>query len=249
MDIKILEKSGFTQGEIRIYLALLEIGETSTGAIIKKSKITGSKVYEILEKLIEKGLVSYIIRKKTKYFQASSPKRLLDYINKKEQGLKRERKEIESIIPRLEELQKSKQKTQASQIFEGYEGIKTVFSMILENMKKGEEYYAFSIGEELKDENVRLFLQNYHLKRISKKIKVKIIANSNEKKSFSGLSRLKGLEIKYHKNPFPTGVFIFKDYVATLKFKDKPTAFLIKSGQIADSYRSFFEGLWEESKK
>jgi len=245
METKILEQAGFTQGEIRVYLSLLELGETTTGLIIKKSHITGSKVYEILEKLIEKGLVSYVIKEKTKYFQASSPRRLLDYINKKEQELLGEKKEIKNLIPELESLQKSKQEIQSSQMFEGYEGIKTVFNLILETLKSGEEYYAFSLGDELKDKNVMLFLENYHQKRVKKKIKVKIIANLNEKQLFKQLSKLKGIQIKYHKDPVPLGVFIFKDHIATFAFQEKPTCFLIKSQQIADSYKEFFKGLWE----
>jgi len=249
MDIKILEKVGFTKGEIRVYLALLELGETTTGPIIKKSKITGSKVYEILERLTEKGLVSYIIKEKTKYFQVASPKRLLDYIHKREREIINYRKEIENIIPKLESIQKSKEKVQSSQVFEGYEGLKTVFNLILDSLKANEEYYAFSLGDELKEENVMLFLQNYHKKRINKKIKVKIIANLNEKKLFKELSKLKGLGIRYYNNPVPLGVFIFKDYVATFTFKKKPVIFLIKSEQVCNSYKDFFISLWEKAKK
>ncbi len=248
MDTKALEEIGLTQGEVRVYIALLELGETTTGAIIKKSKITGSKVYEILERLIEKGLVSHVIKEKTKYFQASSPKRLLDYLGKKERELFQDKKEIERLIPLLESKQKSKEKIQSSQIFEGYEGIKTVFNLILESLKSREEYYAFSIGDELENEKVRLFFQNYHRKRISRKIKVKIIANSR-RPFFRELSRLKDLQIRYYDNPVPLGVFIFKDYVATLTFREKPTAFLIRSQQIADSYKDFFINLWEKSKR
>jgi len=249
MDTKILESVGFTKGEIRVYLSLLKLGETSTGPIIEKSKITGSKVYEILDKLIEKGLVSYIIREKTKYFQASSPKRLMDYVNKKERELSEQKKDIEKIIPSLDSIQKSTQKAQSSQIFEGYEGIKTVFNLILESLKPNEEYYAFTLGEELKTKNIMLFLQNYHQKRINRKIKVKIIAQTKERSLFKNLSKLKDLQIKYHDNPVPLGVFIFEDYVATFTFKEKPTAFLIKSEQISNSYKNFFISLWNISKK
>jgi len=44
-----LKSIGLTDGEIKIYLALLEIGSSSIGNIIKKSKISGSKTYEVLE--------------------------------------------------------------------------------------------------------------------------------------------------------------------------------------------------------
>ncbi|MFC1698303.1 hypothetical protein ACFL1H_08260, partial [Nanoarchaeota archaeon] len=89
-----------------------------------------------------------------------------------------------------------------------------------------------------------LFLKNYHQKRIKKKINVKIIANIKEKKLFKDLSKLKGLQIKYLANPVPLGVFIFGDYVATFTFGKIPTAFLIKSEQVSNSYKEFFKGLW-----
>jgi sugar-specific transcriptional regulator TrmB len=248
MNTKVLEEAGFTQGEIRVYISLLELGETTTGDIIRKSKITGSKVYEILDKLKEKGLISYIIKEKTKYFQASSPKRLLDYINKKQEDITKQKKDIENLIPSLESIKQSKEPNQTSQIFEGYEGIKTVFNLILETLQKNEEYYAFSLGEELSNKNLILFLQNYHTKRISNGIKVKIIANSSEKQLFKQLSKLKDLQIRYHTNPVPVGVFIFKGYVASFTFRENPTCFLIKSEQIFNSYKQFFEGLWTISK-
>ena len=246
MDTKILEAIGFTPGEVKVYLALLELGETSTGPLIKKSKITGSKVYEILNKLVEKGLVSYTIKEKTRYFQASSPKRLMDYVNKKEAELEKRKNEIQNIIPQLESISQSTEKSQTSHTFEGFNGMKTVFNLILESLEPGEEYYAFSLGEEF-NKKFKTFILNYHQKKIKNKIKVRIIANSKEKKVFADLSKLSGLKIRYYPNPVPLGVFIFKDYVATFTFKEKPTAFLIKSNQVAESYKNFFTNLWKVS--
>jgi len=249
MNTEILEQIGFTKGEIRVYLALLELGETTTGPVIEKSRITGSKVYEILDRLIKKGLVSYITKEKTRYFQPASPKRILDYISQREIELENKKVEIEKVLPELELKLKEKEKVQSSHIYEGYEGIKTVFNLILEILNPNEEYLAFTLGEELKQKNVILLLKNYHIKRIQKKIKVKIIANEKDKPIFEKeLKNLKYLEVKYYKNPVPLGIFIFKDYIATFTFKEKPTAFLIKSEQIGDSYKDFFYSLWNASK-
>ena len=56
--MEILQELGLTQREIRVYLALLELGSTTTGSIIKRSEVPNSKIYEILESLQNKGLVS-----------------------------------------------------------------------------------------------------------------------------------------------------------------------------------------------
>ena len=94
---KILEEIGFTKGEIKVYLTLLELGSTTTGDVIKKSKVSPSKVYDILEKLIQKGVVNYVIKGKVKYFEAASPKRILEYLQEKGKKIKAQEKELNKV--------------------------------------------------------------------------------------------------------------------------------------------------------
>ncbi|MFH1455442.1 MAG: helix-turn-helix domain-containing protein, partial [archaeon] len=70
MNEKLLEEIGLTKGEVKVYLTLLKLGSTTTGKIIDEAQISSGKIYEILDKLIKKGLASYIIKDKTKYFSA-----------------------------------------------------------------------------------------------------------------------------------------------------------------------------------
>lgn len=242
-----LEKAGLTKGEIRVYLALLELGETSTGLIIKHSKITGSKVYEILEKLKEKGLASYVTKEKIKYFQAAPPNRIIDYIEKKEQEIKNNKEEIKSLLPQLESKQKSLQLSQNAQVFEGWEGLRTVFNMMIKETKKGETYYVFAVGNELKNEQVVNFLRNHHQRRIEKGVKVKLLTRSSDKKYLTDWGKFKDLEMRFYEHSLPIGIFIFGDYTATITFSHK-TAFLIKSQYVADSYKEFFKETWKKAK-
>jgi len=106
MNLELLEEIGLTKGEIKVYLTLLKIGETTTGKIIETAQISSGKIYEILDKLIKKGLVSYIVKEKTKYFTASNPNRILDYLKEKEQDLKEKETELKKEIPNLLNLQK-----------------------------------------------------------------------------------------------------------------------------------------------
>ena len=87
MEIEALRKAGLTEGESRVYLALLKLGPTTTGPLIGLSDVTKSFIYRILDKLIKKGLVSYVIKEKTKYFQAAPPTTLLDYMNKRKRDI------------------------------------------------------------------------------------------------------------------------------------------------------------------
>lgn len=250
MNEQILEKAGFTKGEIRIYVALLEIGETTTGAIIDKSRISSSKVYEILEKLIQKGLASYTIKEKTKYFQPTSPNRILDYLEQKKKNFEDTEKDIKELIPELVAKQKISEQTQTTAVYEGFEGIKTVFNRILESLEKGEEYYVFTVDEEASSEELRLFFHNYHAKRIEKKIKVKLLSGQKYKEEISKKYKKYGLsERRFIDKAFPTGVFIFKNNVMHFMYKPKPTLFVISSKQNYENYKKFFLELWDSVKE
>ena len=88
MDLRLLEEIGLTKGEIAVYMALLDVGSSTVGPIIDKANVSSSKVYDILERLMDKGLVSFVIKSGTKNFEAADPERLLDYMKEKKRSLK-----------------------------------------------------------------------------------------------------------------------------------------------------------------
>ena len=139
MNVSILKDAGLTEGEIKVYLALLEIGSTTSGPIIKKSGISRSIIYTILEKLMNKGLVSYLTKEKTKYFQAAQPNKLLEYIEEKEEKIRQSKGEIEKILPILIKKQESAKQSEV-QLYQGLKGVRTayeyVYSRFIRNLQK-----------------------------------------------------------------------------------------------------------------
>ncbi|MBU1855040.1 MAG: hypothetical protein KKF89_04940, partial [Nanoarchaeota archaeon] len=181
MDTAILEQIGLSKNEIKVYFALLELDQSSATPIIKKARIPHSKVYPTLEKLIQKGLVSFVIKNNVKYFQSSNPQNLIEFIQKKEKELSTQKNEIQKIIPQIEQRRKDTKEKQESTVYEDIEGVKAAFNDILNSLKKNEEYLVFTLGEELGTKELKLFLANYHQKRIEKGIKVRLIANKKIK--------------------------------------------------------------------
>ncbi|MBU2459338.1 MAG: helix-turn-helix domain-containing protein, partial [Nanoarchaeota archaeon] len=96
-----LKQIGLTEGEIKVYLALIDLGSVSTGRITKASGISGSKVYEVLERLMKKGLVSTITKNNVRYFEATSPNKILDYLDEKTSNIEIEKTNIQKILPDL----------------------------------------------------------------------------------------------------------------------------------------------------
>ena len=52
MDLSILEDLGLTHAEIKVYVALLELGSSTAGPLINKSQLHNSVVHRAITSLI-----------------------------------------------------------------------------------------------------------------------------------------------------------------------------------------------------
>lgn len=98
---KELQNLGFYKNEAKIYLALLELGLSSTGPLIKKTDLHRNIVYESLDKLIAHGLVVSTVQKRKKHFRPLPPKKIL-----KQEKIRFE--SAQKLIPELTKLQKKR---------------------------------------------------------------------------------------------------------------------------------------------
>jgi HTH-type transcriptional regulator, sugar sensing transcriptional regulator len=250
MNEDVLKKAGLTEGEIKVYLALLELGSSTVGKILEKSKVTKSIIYRILDRLIEKGLVSHIIKDKTKYFQASPPHNIIDYLNKQEQELNTTKKEIEQIIPQLTNLQKLTTLNQAT-IYEGFKGLMTAYEKRFSKLKEGDEYLNIGLPAE-QPKHHHAFWQKDHQERAKRKIKAKLLYNQKvsdeilkNRNSYWGCdARRMPLDIDT-----PTWILIYKDTVVlAIPQGNNPITIEITNQEIANSFLKYFEWFWKQSK-
>ena len=102
MDLELLKEIGLTEGEIKVYLALFTLGSTSTGPLIKEAKIHSSKVYPILDRLIDKGLVSFIKENKKTIYTANPPTTILSYLDKKKSDIEEQKESAKKLVKELE---------------------------------------------------------------------------------------------------------------------------------------------------
>ncbi len=246
MQDEILEEAGLTKNEVSVYKTLLQLGSTTAGPLTKKSGIHRSRVYESLNRLIEKGLVSYKIKANRKYFEAQNPEALLDFINEKKEKIK-------EIIPELKELQAFKPEKQEANVFEGYKGLKSIFDNIINVLKKGDEVLVFGArsGQDIAPETWQAFFKSLDKKRIEKGIIQKMIYNEDLRNSsiVKEYQKSKLTEIRFLSQKTLTGINIHADNVAMIVWKKKPYGFVITSEEVSDTFREHFRILWKQAKK
>ncbi len=250
MDTRILEEIGLTKTEIKIYLALLRLGQSTTTNIVRDSRVHASKVYEFLDKLIQKGLVSYVIKNNKKHFSASEPSYLTEFLREKERKIKEQEREILNLMPKLKSLRKEEKEKIKSETYEGIGGLKSVYEKILTTLNNKETQYIIGAprtGNEL----IEGFLLDWHKRRVKKGIRCKYIYDSNVRDYGKIREKMNYAEVRYlPKNIIsPAWVEIFKDNVVIGHIKDYNTIlFLIRDKEIAKAYLDYFRLIWSISK-
>ena len=162
-----LRDLGFTDNEVKVYLALLRIGRGKAGRISKECSLERTSTYNALKKLQEKGLVSYVIEANRKIFAVAEPTKILDMFKENEERAK-------LLIPKLEQLKKTEQEKENILKFRGYAGVKTVLNDILKTCKDGEEHYIIGSEGQL-TQRMPTFANIFVARKDRKKLKAKIL--------------------------------------------------------------------------
>ena len=243
MDKELLRSIGLTDSEIKVYMALLELGSSSKGPVVDQSGVASSKIYELLEKLQHKGLVSSVVRSGVKYFEAASPTRLLDYMQEKERSLKEKKLELESLIPELELKRSMAGIGSETQVFKGMKGAATSFDDILRTLKKGDEYYVFGISQF--SPHFERFVVNFHKKRAKAGIKCKVIVNQLAKDIGEKLEPIKLTRVKYiQKELFTPFVFIIYADKVLISIGLDEVFIQVKSEKLASGLKRYADYMW-----
>ena len=239
MDTKPLEDIGLTNAEIKVYLTLLEIGQTKVGPIIKKSGLQSSVVHNALHKLQDKGLISYIKKGQIKHYKSTDPKNFMDFIEEK-------KKNFQKILPELLLKQKLAKERNEAEVYVGYKGIMNLLLEIIKDAKRGEEFLFFSADIEPINKEIQDFFKKYDPKRKAKGLIVKGIAPLKLKTLFKDRIRKKVMQVKFAKQVIPPNIGIFRDKIFLFTWGEKPVGYLIYSKQLADRYKQFFNLMWNQ---
>jgi sugar-specific transcriptional regulator TrmB len=239
MEERVLHELGFSQREVKVYLCMLDLGQSTVGPIAAKTRMQHSKVYQTLNKLIDKGLVSFVIKSKTKHFEAQDPKHILNSIKEKE-------RRFSEILPELQFKRALSKEQQVATVYEGYNAIKAMFNSILDELHKGGTYYIFALKEDYHSEECLRFLRNLHMNISEKRSDNRIILHNSVKKEFLRNSGdVRNIKHKFTTLSLPPGLMIINDKVINWSWGERPTAVEISSKQIARQYKRFFLEVWD----
>lgn len=237
---KKLADLGLTEKEAQVYLALLSRGYVGTSKLIQATELHSQYVYDALSGLERKGLAHHVIQSGRKRFAAQTPKHLETLVQEK-------RRLVDSLVPQLLSLSGKRD----LQTFEVYQGVESCKAQDFRMLTEAKEDSSFDI---IGDEGRRFFdlmgddAEVYEEMRVEKRVRLRhIISPDNAQETLRALQRPKYFEMRTmpklavgHIN-----TLIWDDFISLHMFGELPTTFILINRDVAQSYRNFFEALWD----
>jgi sugar-specific transcriptional regulator TrmB len=252
----ILKKLGLSEHEAKVYLLGLKLGPSLASEISKQSGLGRTLVYHLLGQLKSKGLASEQGSGNGKKFFMEPPERLLSIVERKQ-------KELEGVAVQISQITKE---LKSSAIFSGiprirvYEGVEGIKNSAQETFatKNMSLKSIVPIAHLLKMFD-KYFLRYWFLGRNRNNITGKTLFTGTPDKPFS-LDQIKQLLDTPYASSFlhqwkrgprelvlPNTIVIFGNKVAVVSSPEKPSAFVIDSGEFAQTMSTLFDDVWRRS--
>jgi len=242
-----LIKLGLSSNEAVVYLALLPLGSTPVGALIRQTSLHRYVIYETLRKLKERGLVSEAEKSGRAWYAAASPDAFIREANEK-LAL------AQSILPKLKA--KAQSPEQEVLVYEGIEGFRSAHRDLIEKLPVGGEFLGLGIAGKDWFEPMGgvAAVERFDKASLKKKIFIKLLTYADNAKwlvKIGYLEKNKNVELRIlpEKLHSPANTTIWGDHIHIIIFGDSPTVIDIKNAAVAKNFRDYFNKFWHVAKK
>jgi len=249
MKIQELQSLGLTKSEAKVYTTLLKIGISSTGKIVKEAKISSGKIYEVLDKLMAKGLVTYVIKKSVKYFSAADPIKIEEYWQQKKNEFIKQEQTLQTLIPDLRELKKVS-KEYSAEIYQGFDGFRTALLSLPEGLPKKSEILLLG-GSGIREPRITIVWEQLCNICEKKNIQLRFVVTDTSQKSKKQLKHYQSLWKHFHFKFLPgfhlAPIVVSPAQIIIINIAEL-SAIVIKSSTVANQFKFFFESMWRIAK-
>lgn len=243
MDLHaILKNIGLKNKESSVYLKLLELGEASPLELSRQTGLKRPTLYLVLQSLETKGFALKIAHERKTVFSAQHPKKLILDMEMKV-------KDFSSMLPQMEHLTRQGAVMPRTLVFEGMEALDRAYDKAF--ISKGEILFMSTLGLSKK-----LFPRTFRkldYATLSAEFKVReLVDESIEGKDYAKKVTNQFRIVRYIPKkhlPFEADIGIFDNTVLITSTQKKYFTVGIESPEIARVFRTFFELMWNVSKK
>ena len=244
---KSLEFIGFSQKEVLVYLALLEIGKGTVTQISRKAGINRPTGYHVLAALSLKELVKVSGKEPKQEYVAESPDQIEKLLEEKIKNDEKFIKEARKIIPELKSIHNVIDRPKVF-FYEGAEGVKKVYE---DTLTSHEPIRAYASVENM-HAGLPGYFPEYYNRRAGKGISIRaIVPNSEagrERKTFDVKEKREIALVPFKDFQFIPEINIYDNKVMIASWKEK-LGIIIESNEISDAMKKIYELAWAEAKR
>jgi len=247
MDSKSLMNFGLTKNESLVYLTLAETGESKVSRIIKKSKFKSGKIYQVLDSLLNKGIISYSIKNNVKHYSPGNPEKILEYIKLKKYQIVKEEENFQKLLPEINKIIKTKNESCQIKIYESIEGIRTALFTFVDQLSTKDTIFLYGANDEPKRDAI-LSWPKYNKKIVEKEIKTKILMTNISKEGRKLRKNINtNKEYKYLAGTDLSNFMVCKNTTILFNF-NQPNCIYIENKDYAEQFKELFFALWKTAK-
>lgn len=240
--IGILESIWVSENGAKLYLELLEHGESSIAKLTKLSSLYRMEIYRQLPFMLETWLILEVIRGKRKNYIAANPYKIQDmYQEKQEQN----EIHIEKLVQQYSYLDKKPRVIYQ----EWKKALSFVFSDIVNSLSKWDVFYRISSERDVSKANTYL-PKDYRKKRDAKQLERYVIMSESWSQSKSPRLERELITIPPELDEFEDNISltIYGNKIAYIDFETE-TSIIIEQAALVDFHKKIFRMLYMSLRK
>lgn len=242
-----LQQLGLSAEEAKVYETLLNRKPLSVAELAKKTPYKKGNLYNILRDLEEAKLISKKVNGKTSLFEAAHPSTIAQLLEEKDKELQKAKNVLEAAMPQMLSAYNLNHAKPGVRFFEGEQGLKKAYDNLLQ---LGEEILSISDDGKVRSFYSETYLKSFVRRRVSKKIKTKVVApttNKFNKSSKKDLRERRTISSKNYPFTFEINIAGSSVHITTLE-KASPVAIVIHDPIIAANFKLIFQFMWDQAK-
>ncbi|MBU0615782.1 MAG: hypothetical protein KJ601_06835 [Nanoarchaeota archaeon] len=227
--IEVLKQIGLSEGEAKVYLALVNLKRSQPGKISQETGMHRRTVYHALEALIRLEL----IKKEQQSYVANDPKKLYSLIDVQQE-------QLDIALPSLKADYEASKDTQISNFFRGINGLKTILDDMI--IKKSD---IFVIGNpNFTDEYAKTF-ERFDSRRRKTGIKMRFVCT----RKYDHIP-IKAAQFRFLPEQYDTvsNTYAYANKIAIIHWANEPLIISIKLAEMTKAYKDYFDILWRIAK-
>lgn len=242
---KELQEIGLNEKESKVYLASLELGQSTVQDIANKAGVNRATAYFIIDALMKMGLMSSFHKGKKQFFIAADPDRLVEILEQEKNTIEKRKGNLQKLLPQLQSLTKQTGRP-VVRYYEGKEGIAAMVDEFLKTKKTtiNMAYSVDAINRVFSDQE----REKWRSRRLERGIITKTIYTYKEG-VLPDIPNTNRRKVPFEKFPTSSDIAVYDDKVRIASLGNRLSGIIIEDKEIAESLKAVLDLAWEAAEK